>query len=465
MKMFKKVLIANRGEIAVRVIRACREMGIATVAVYSKADAQALHVQLSDESYCIGPAPAKDSYLNVANLISAAVAAKADAIHPGYGFLAENADFAEMCAACGIAFIGPDPGAIRKMGDKAVARETMKQAGVPTVPGTEGLIEDATAAVHVAGSIGYPVIIKATAGGGGKGMRVARDAEELAKAIRQAQKEAEFAFGNGGVYLEKYLEEPRHVEIQIMADKQGNVVHLGERDCSIQRRHQKLIEEAPSPALNENLRKQMGRAAVLAARAVQYHGAGTVEFLLDKQGEFYFMEMNTRIQVEHPVTELITGIDLIKEQIMTAAGYPLSFRQEDVRINGWAIECRINAENPAKNFRPSPGKIKRYMPAGGFGVRIDSAVYPGYEISPFYDSMVAKVIVWGKTRQEAILRMRRALAEFTIEGIETTIPFHQKLLEHEAFLDGDFNTGFLENNKIDLDDHKNGMGSLSRLVG
>lgn len=461
--MFKKVLIANRGEIAVRVIRACREMGIATVAVYSEVDAQALHVQLADESYCIGPAPAKDSYLNIANLVSAAVMARADAIHPGYGFLAENADFAEVCGACGIVFIGPDSDAIRKMGDKAIARETMKQAGVPTVPGTEGLIEDTETAVRVANSIGYPVIIKATAGGGGKGMRVAHNEEELAKALRQAQKEAEFAFGNSGVYLEKYLEEPRHVEIQIMADKHGNVVYLGERDCSIQRRHQKLIEEAPSPALDGKLREQMGRAAVLAAKAVNYHGAGTVEFLLDKHGRYYFMEMNTRIQVEHPVTELITGIDLIKAQIAVAAGYPLSFRQEDVKINGWAIECRVNAENPAKNFRPSPGKINSYVPAGGFGVRIDSAVYPGYEISPFYDSMVAKVIVWGKNRQEAIRRMKRALAEFTIEGIETTIPFHQKLLEHDVFLSGDFNTGFLENNNKVMEDYNDYI--ISRLCG
>lgn len=461
--MFKKVLIANRGEIAVRVIRACREMGIATVAVYSEVDAQALHVQLADESYCIGPAPAKDSYLNIANLVSAAVMARADAIHPGYGFLAENADFAEVCGACGIVFIGPDSDAIRKMGDKAIARETMKQAGVPTVPGTEGLIEDTETAVRVANSIGYPVIIKATAGGGGKGMRVAHNEEELAKALRQAQKEAEFAFGNSGVYLEKYLEEPRHVEIQIMADKHGNVVYLGERDCSIQRRHQKLIEEAPSPALDGKLREQMGRVAVLAAKAVNYHGAGTVEFLLDKHGRYYFMEMNTRIQVEHPVTELITGIDLIKAQIAVAAGYPLSFRQEDVKINGWAIECRVNAENPAKNFRPSPGKINSYVPAGGFGVRIDSAVYPGYEISPFYDSMVAKVIVWGKNRQEAIRRMKRALAEFTIEGIETTIPFHQKLLEHDVFLSGDFNTGFLENNNKVMEDYNDYI--ISRLCG
>lgn len=449
--MFKKVLIANRGEIAVRIIRACREMGIATVAVYSEADRQALHVKMADEAYCIGPTSSKNSYLNIPNLMTVAHLVQADAIHPGYGFLAENADFAEVCEACHITFIGPGPDAIHRMGAKAVARETMKNAGVPTVPGTEGLIEDMDEAIRVAEAIGYPVIVKATAGGGGKGMRVAHDEEDLRKAIRQAQKEAETAFGNPGVYLEKYLEEPRHVEIQIMADKQGNVVYLGERDCSIQRRHQKLVEEAPSPALNQELREQMGAAAVAAAKAVNYHGAGTVEFLLDKHNQFYFMEMNTRIQVEHPVTELITGIDLIKEQIAVAAGYPLSFSQEDITINGWAIECRINAENPSKNFMPSPGKVEMYLPPGGFGVRIDSAVYPGYEISPFYDSMVAKVIVWGKDRHEAIQRMKRALDEFVIEGIKTTIPFHQRLLEHEDFLKGDFNTKFLETHNLKIE--------------
>jgi acetyl-CoA carboxylase, biotin carboxylase subunit len=442
--MFNKVLIANRGEIAVRIIRTCREMGIATVAVYSEADRQALHVKMADESYCVGPTAAKHSYLNITNLLSVAAITKADAIHPGYGFLAENADFAEICNGCGITFIGPDADAINKMGAKAVARETMKKAGVPIVPGTDGLIADVEEAVLVAKRIGYPVIVKATAGGGGKGMRVAKDEEALRKSIRQAQKEAETAFGNAGVYLEKYLDEPRHVEIQILGDKHGNIVYLGERDCSIQRRHQKLVEEAPSPALDQELRDKMGRVAVLAAQTVKYHGAGTVEFLLDKYGEFYFMEMNTRIQVEHPVTELVTGIDLIKEQIKVASGYPLAFRQDDVKINGWAIECRINAENPARNFMPSPGTVKTYQPPGGFGVRIDSAVYPGYEISPFYDSMIAKVIVWGKNRQEAIQRMKRALDEFVIEGVQTTIPFHQKLLEHEVFIKGEFNTGFLE---------------------
>lgn len=450
--MFNKVLIANRGEIAVRVIRACREMGIATVAVYSEADREAYHVKLADEAYCIGPTASKDSYLNMTNLIGVASYVEADAIHPGYGFLAENANFAELCAACDITFIGPEADAINKMGDKAVAKDTMKAANVPTVPGTEGLIEDVDKAVLVAGEIGYPVIVKATAGGGGRGMRVAKDKEELVKAIRQAQKEAETAFGNPGVYLEKYLEEPRHIEIQIIADKHGNCVHLGERDCSIQRRHQKLVEEAPSPALDSSLREQMGNAAVAAAKAVNYHGAGTVEFLLDKHGGFYFMEMNTRIQVEHPVTEMITGVDLIKEQISVAAGYPLSFGQEDIKINGWAIECRINAENPAKNFMPSPGKVEGYLPPGGYGVRVDSAVYPGYQISPFYDSMVAKLIVWGKDRDEAVQRMRRALGEFLIEGVKTTIPFHLKLMEHEVFIEGNFNTNFLETYELNLED-------------
>ncbi|WNC17475.1 acetyl-CoA carboxylase biotin carboxylase subunit [Brevibacillus brevis] len=448
--MFTKVLVANRGEIAVRIIRACRELGIATVAVYSEADREALHVELADEAYCIGPTASKDSYLNMPRIMSVALLTGADAIHPGYGFLAENASFAQLCQDCKITFIGPDPEAISKMGDKSVAKSTMSQANVPLVPGTDGLIDDIDEALEVAGRIGYPVIVKATAGGGGRGMRLAYDEEELAKAIRQAQKEAETAFGNPGVYLEKYVEEPRHVEIQIMGDKHGNAVYLGERDCSIQRRHQKLVEEAPSPALDSELRDRMGQAAVAAAKAVNYHGAGTVEFLLDKHGQFYFMEMNTRIQVEHPVTEMITGIDLIKEQISVAAGNPLSFSQEDVTINGWAIECRINAENPAKNFMPSPGKVANYLPPGGYGVRVDSAVYPGYEITPFYDSMVAKLIVWGNDREEAIARMRRALDEFVIEGVHTTIPFHEKLLEHPDFVSGNFATNFLEKNKLEL---------------
>lgn len=442
--MFNKVLIANRGEIAVRVIRACKEMGIYTVAVYSEADRDSLHVRLADEAYCIGPTTAKESYLNFTNIMSVAKLIEADAIHPGYGFLAENADFAELCAACHITFIGPSPEAINKMGAKAVARETMAQAGVPIVPGSDGIIQDIEEGLAVAEEIGYPVIIKATAGGGGKGIRVARTKEDLIKGINITQREAATNFGNPGVYIEKFIEDFRHIEIQVMGDSFGHVVHLGERDCSIQRRLQKLIEEAPSPALNKEKRKEMGEAAVAAAKAVNYCGAGTIEFIYDRDGFFYFMEMNTRIQVEHPVTELITGVDLIKEQIQVAAGEALSFTQEDVTLDGWAIECRINAENPDKNFMPSPGKIEMYLPPGGLGVRIDSSVYPGYVISPFYDSMIAKLIVWGKTREEAIGRMRRALSEFVIEGIDTTVSFHQRVLQHEAFVSGDFNTKFLE---------------------
>ncbi|EGK14330.1 acetyl-CoA carboxylase, biotin carboxylase [Desmospora sp. 8437] len=448
--MFNKVLVANRGEIAVRVIRACRELGIETVAVYSEADREALHVTLADEAYCIGPAASKESYLNMTNLMSVATLVEVDAIHPGYGFLAENADFAELCAACNITFIGPDPQAIVKMGDKTTARETMKAAGVPVVPGTEGVIEDLDIAVETAREIGYPVIVKATAGGGGKGMRVVHTEEELKRAIQMAQQEAAANFGNPGVYLEKFLVEPRHIEIQVLADSHGNTIHLGERDCSIQRRYQKLVEEAPSPALDPSLREKMGQAAVAAAQAVNYSGAGTVEFLLDKEGNFYFMEMNTRIQVEHPVTELVTGIDLVKEQIRVAAGQPLSVGQEDVVINGWAIECRVNAEDPDRNFMPSPGTIQFYLPPGGAGVRVDSGAYPGYSIPPFYDSMVAKLIVWGKDREEAILRMKRALAEFAIDGVNTTIPFHLKLLNNRKFKQGDFHIQFLE--KTDLEE-------------
>ncbi|MEM1503434.1 acetyl-CoA carboxylase biotin carboxylase subunit [Domibacillus sp. 8LH] len=442
--MFKKVLIANRGEIAVRIIRACKEMGIQTVAVYSEADRESLHVKLADEALCIGKTPAKDSYLNMHNIMSAAAVTQADAIHPGYGFLAENADFAEMCRACNVVFIGPEPEAIRKMGEKAVARSTMKEAGVPTVAGTEGIIQSQDDALKVAKEIGYPVIVKATAGGGGKGMRLAETEQDLQQAIHQAQSEAEKAFGNAAVYLEKYIEEPRHIEIQVLADRFGQVIHLGERDCSIQRRHQKLVEEAPSPALSEQLRHQMGEAAVKAAQAVQYHSAGTIEFLLDKHGQFYFMEMNTRIQVEHPVTELVTTVDIIKEQIKVAAGQPLSYKQEDIRITGWAIECRINAESPEHDFRPSPGRVAEYLPPGGFGVRVDSAVYTGYAIPPFYDSMAAKVIVWGETREEAIRKMKRSLNEMVITGIETTIPFHLRLLDQEQFQKGTFTTRFLE---------------------
>lgn len=449
--MFNKVLIANRGEIAVRIIRACKEMEIKTVAVYSNADKEAMHVKLADEAYCIGPSTAKDSYLHIPSIMTVAIAAKVDAIHPGYGFLAENPDFAEICSKCHITFIGPNPASIHQMGEKATARETMKRAGIPIVPGTDGLINNMDEAMIIAKKIGYPVIVKATAGGGGKGMRLAYNKDELQKAIGHAKTEAETAFGNAGVYLEKYLEEPRHIEVQIIADRHGNIIHLGERDCSIQRRHQKLIEEAPSPKMTEALRIEMGEVAVRAAKAVHYDNVGTVEFLLDKFDHFYFMEMNTRIQVEHPVTELVTGLDLIKEQISIAAGYPLSLQQKDIKMSGWAIECRINAEDPTKNFIPFPGKVEVYQPPGGFGIRIDSAVYAGYEIPPFYDSMIAKVIVLGKDRHEAIQKMKQALREFCIAGIKTTTPFHLKLLEHEQFVKGDFHTKFLENISITLD--------------
>jgi len=442
--MFHKVLIANRGEIAVRVIRACRELGIPTVAIYSEADREALHVQLADEAYCVGPTSSKESYLNIKNILSLATSIGVDAIHPGYGFLAENADFADYCKKCGITFIGPDAEAIEKMGDKSEAKDTMKKANVPTVPGTEGLVEDIDEALRIAEGIGYPIIIKATAGGGGKGIRIAETPDELRRQIQMAQTEAATAFGNPGVYLEKFITSMRHVEIQIMGDKHGNAVYLGERDCSIQRRMQKLIEEAPSPALTPEKRRAMGEAAVAAAKAVNYSGAGTIEFIYDTDGNFYFMEMNTRIQVEHPVTEMITGIDLIKEQIRVAAGMPMSFTQEDVVLDGWSIECRINAEDPDKKFMPSPGKIETYLPPGGFGVRVDSAAYQGYTVNPFYDSMIAKLIVWAPTREEAILRMLRALHEFKVEGIKTTIPFHQKVLRHEKFIEGDVTTKFLE---------------------
>jgi len=443
--MIKKLLIANRGEIAVRIIRACRELNIETVAVYSQADKDALHVQLADEAYCIGPTASKDSYLNFTNIISVATLTGSDAIHPGYGFLAENADFAELCRDCNITFVGPSPEAINKMGTKDIARETMRKAGVPIVPGSQGIIQDLDDGMALAAEIGYPVIIKATAGGGGKGIRVARSEEELIKGISITQQEALTAFGNAGVYLEKYIEDFRHVEMQVLADNYGHVIHLGERDCSIQRRLQKLLEETPSPAITEEMRRQMGEAAVKAAEAVEYSGAGTVEFIYDyRAGKFYFMEMNTRIQVEHPVTEMVTGVDLIKEQIFVASGKPLEITQKDVTFNGWAIECRINAENPEKNFMPSPGKIQMYLPPGGLGVRVDSAAYPGYSIPPYYDSMIAKVITYGQTREEAIARMKRALSEFVIEGVYTTIPFHLQLLNHKKFVDGDFNTKFLE---------------------
>nr|WP_233168435.1 acetyl-CoA carboxylase biotin carboxylase subunit [Paenibacillus roseus] len=441
-------MIANRGEIAVRIIRACSELGIQTVAVYSEADRDSLHVKLADEAYCIGPILSKDSYLNLTNIMSVATLTGCDAIHPGYGFLAENADFAEICESCNITFIGPSPSAISRMGDKAVAKLTMKHANVPVIPGSDGLIEDLDDAVVIAREIGYPVIIKATAGGGGKGIRIAEDEASLIQQITTAQQEAQKAFGNAGVYLEKFLTGMKHVEIQIMADKHGNAVHLFERDCSVQRRRQKLVEEAPCPILTQQQREKMGEAAVRAALAVEYAGAGTLEFLLGPDGQFYFMEMNTRIQVEHPVTEMITGVDLIKEMISVAEGNPLSFRQDDLQINGWSIECRINAEDPDRNFMPSPGLINFYLAPGGLGVRVDSAAYPGYTISPHYDSMIAKLIVWGATREEAIAKMKRALSEFAIDGIKTTIPFHMKLLNHHRFLNGNFDIKFLEEHDV-----------------
>ncbi|MYL48003.1 acetyl-CoA carboxylase biotin carboxylase subunit [Halobacillus litoralis] len=451
--MIKKVLIANRGEIAVRVIRACKEMGIETVAVYSEADKEALHVQMADEAYCVGPTLSKDSYLNYTNIMSVATLTGTDAIHPGYGFLSENAEFAEMCEECNITFIGPSSYAIQKMGTKDVARETMREAGVPVVPGSAGIIKDEEDGLKVAEEIGYPVIIKATAGGGGKGIRVARNEEDLKKGIRMTQQEAETAFGNPGVYIEKFIEDFRHVEIQVLADNHGNAVHLGERDCTIQRRLQKLIEETPSPAISEAMRAKMGDAAVKAALAVNYSGAGTVEFIYDKEDDsFYFMEMNTRIQVEHPVTEMVTGVDLIKEMLLIADNNELSFKQEEIEFEGWSIECRINAENPHKNFMPSAGKIDMYLPPGGLGVRVDSAAYPGYMIPPYYDSMVAKLITYGRDRDEAIRRMKRALDEFVIEGVHTTIPFHQRMMEHEVFVGGDFNTKFLEKYTIMKDE-------------
>ncbi|BFH61682.1 acetyl-CoA carboxylase biotin carboxylase subunit [Paenibacillus azoreducens] len=445
---FHKILIANRGEIAVRIIRACRELGISTVAVYSEADKEALHVRLADEAYCIGPKLSKDSYLNFTNIMSVATLTECDAVHPGYGFLAENADFAEICESCNIAFIGPSADAINKMGDKSVAKQTMKAAGVPVIPGSDGLVQDLDEAVMIGRDIGYPLIIKATAGGGGKGIRIAEDEQALIKQITAAQQEAQKAFGNAGVYLEKFLTGMKHVEIQIMADKHGNAVHLGERDCSVQRRRQKLVEESPCPVLTQEVRERMGEAAVRAAKAVDYSGAGTLEFLLGPDGQFYFMEMNTRIQVEHPVTEMVTGVDLIKEMISVAEGNPLSFSQGDIVINGSSIECRINAEDPDRNFMPAPGKIEFYLPPGGPGVRVDSAAYQGYSIPPFYDSMIAKLIVWAPTREEAIAKMKRALSEFAVEGIHTTIPFHLKLMEHPVFNRGDFDIKFLEENDI-----------------
>jgi len=413
---FAKILIANRGEIALRILHSCEELGIRTVAVHSTIDRHALHVQLADESVCIGPPPSSKSYLNIPNIISAALTRNATAIHPGYGFLAENARFAEICADHQLTFIGPSPSAILAMGDKSTAKKTMQKAGVPTIPGSGGLITSEAEAKRIADDIGYPVLIKATAGGGGRGMRLVKSADELGNMLKAAQGEAEAAFGNSGVYLEKFIECPRHIEFQILADSHGNVIHLGERDCSIQRRHQKLLEEAPSPFLTPHLRSKMGNAAVKAAKSINYVGVGTVEFLVDKHGNFYFMEMNTRIQVEHPVTEMITGIDLIREQILVAQGEKLQIKQDQVIFRGHSIECRINAEDPDRNFRPHPGKISGYLPPGGPGVRMDSHVYTDYEIPPYYDSLIGKLIVWGENRETAIKRMKRALRECAITG-------------------------------------------------
>ncbi len=440
--MFKKILVANRGEIALRIISACRELGIRTVAVYSEADREALHVRFADEDVCIGPYPSAASYLNISAIVSAAEITEADAIHPGYGFLSENAYFAEILQDCHIAFIGPSPDAVRRMGDKSLARRTVAAAGVPTVPGSPGPVETLDEALAFAKKAGYPVILKASAGGGGRGMRIARDERELSGAFDTARAEAETAFGNAEVYLEKYLEEPRHIEFQVFGDSHGNLRQMGERECSIQRRHQKLIEEAPSKALDETLRARMGEAAVAAAKSVSYTNAGTVEFLVDSLGRFYFMEMNTRLQVEHPVTEEVTAVDLVKEQIAVAAGEPLSFSTR-LSPRGHAIEFRINAEDPV-TFAPSPGKITTFHMPGGLGVRVDTAVYQGYVIPPYYDSLIAKLIVWGRNRQEAIARGRRALDLFVIEGIKTTIPMHRKILDDPDFLDGRLSTRFMD---------------------
>ncbi len=442
--MFEKILIANRGEIAVRIIRAAKELGIKTVAIFSEADRESLHVKLADEAVCIGPAMSTESYLKIPNVIAAAEVTGATAIHPGYGFLAENAQFARICEMHNITFIGPSPECIVNMGDKATARKTAIENEVPITEGTDIIKNIAEAKKAVNERITYPVMIKATAGGGGKGMRIARNDKELETNIIAAQNEAEAAFGNPDVYIEKYVEDPRHIEIQIIGDKHGNVVHLGERDCSIQRRHQKLIEEAPSVVLTDDVRKAMGEAAVKLAKAIDYDSAGTLEFLVDKTNNFFFMEMNTRVQVEHTVTEAITGVDIIKEQIIAAAGELLTVTQDDVVLFGHAIECRINAEDSEHGFLPSPGKLEKYIVAGGNGVRIDSHSYEGYEISPFYDSMIAKLIVHAPTREEAIIRMKRALSEYIIEGVDTTIPFHEKVLEHEAYNRGEVYTSFIE---------------------
>jgi len=446
--MFRKVLVANRGEIALRVIRACREMGIRTVAVYSEADRESLHVRFAEDAVCIGPAAARDSYLNIPRLIAAAEITGAEAIHPGYGFLAENAEFAEICERSDIVFIGPSAEQIRLMGDKAMARKTMMSVGVPTVPGSPGAVEDPAAALEIAREIGFPVLIKAAAGGGGKGMRVAQDADTFGAMLQMAQNEARSAFGDPSVYLEKYLARPRHIEIQLIGDRHGNVVHLGERECSLQRRHQKLLEEAPSVALTPELREQMGEAAVRGAKAIGYYSAGTVEFLLDEDGSFYFMEMNTRIQVEHPVTELVTGVDLVKEQIRVAYGERLSV-ESTPELRGHCIECRINAEDPARNFAPSPGQISIFHPPGGPGVRVDTHAYAGYLVPPHYDSLIGKLIVHGNTREEAMARTRIALESFIVEGVHTTIPFLLELLQDEDVKAGRMDTKLVERKMLE----------------
>ena len=446
--MFNKILIANRGEIAIRIMRACRELGIKTAAVYSTADKSALHAQIADEAICIGPAASKDSYLNTKSIIAACEVTGADALHPGFGFLSENADFARLCDKCGITFIGPTPKTMDEMGDKAHARQTMIDAGVPVIPGSDGIVPDIDTAKKICREIGYPVMVKATAGGGGRGIRMVENETDLEAKFAEAQAEASACFGNGDLYIEKFIVNPRHIEIQLLADNYGNVVHLGERDCSLQRRNQKVLEESPSPIMTDELREKMGAAAVAAAKACGYRNAGTIEFLVDKDRNFYFMEMNTRIQVEHPVTEFVTGIDLVKAQIRVASGEKLWFTQDDVKVNGHAIECRINAEDPRSNFRPCPGTIKSIHVPGGFNVRIDSAAYAGYEIPPYYDSMIAKLIVKGENREEAISKMRVALSEFIIDGVETNIDFHLRLIRNENFERGEFDNGFL--NRTDI---------------
>lgn len=442
--MFQKILIANRGEIALRVIRSCKELNIATLAVHSETDQDSLHVRFADEAVCIGSNAPNDSYLNIPRIISAAEIMNADAVHPGYGFLSENPHFAEVCESCDIAFIGPPSRAIRLMGDKAEARKTVASSDVPTIPGTEDTVDDEDAAVEASREIGFPLVIKASAGGGGRGIRIVHDANELREAFRLASREAQNAFNNPALYLERYIEKARHIEVQVLGDRHGQVVHLGERDCSIQRRRQKLIEESPSPFVDDELRSGLGEAALRAARAIDYENAGTVEFLVTEDRQFYFMEMNTRIQVEHPVTEMVVSQDLVKEQIRVAAGNPLGFAQEDVQMRGHAIECRINAEDPDRNFMPSTGEITSFHTPGGYGVRVDSHVYAQYVVTPFYDSMLAKLIVWGRDREEAMTRTERALEEFIVEGINTTIPFHQFMLKHPTFRSGEADTDFVE---------------------